>query len=42
MPLDGKEKVCSPSGSSKWQQPHRPQASVIARYHRPDLLNDLY
>jgi hypothetical protein len=33
-----KEKVCSPSGSSRWQQPHRPQASVIIRRHRFDLL----
>jgi hypothetical protein len=34
----GKEKVCSPSGSSRWQQPHRPQASVIIRRRRFDLL----
>jgi hypothetical protein len=34
----GKEKVYGPSGSSKRQQPHRPQVSEIARHQHSDLL----
>jgi hypothetical protein len=32
------EKVCNPSGSSKRQQPHHPEMSLIARHYRSNLL----
>ena len=41
-PADDRAEVCDPGGlvcgSSKRQQPHRPQLPAIGRHQRPDLL----